>query len=75
MEKRYYLIEVEGGVEALADGPFETDDERDDAAKLIRATQGEDDGLFWADVDERGTLTVGHYKARFFLEDPTGSVS
>lgn len=75
MEKKYYLIEVEGGVEAFTEGPFETEKQRDRMAKLIRATQEEDDSLFWAEVDERGSLTVGHYKARILLEDPTGSVS
>lgn len=70
MEKKYYLIEVEGGVEAFADGPFKTEDERDQVAKRIRTTQEEDDGLFWADVDEDGVLTVGSYTAGFFLGKP-----
>lgn len=75
MEKKYYLIEVEGGVEPYAHGPFQTGDERDNAAKQIRATQEEDDGLFWADVDENGELTVGHYKARFFIDDLEGGAN
>ncbi len=69
MEKRYYLIEVEGAVEPYARGPFNTEDERDNAAKQIRARQDEDDCLFWADVDENGGLTVGSYMAGFFLDD------
>jgi hypothetical protein len=72
MEKKYYLIEVEGGVEAFTEGPFETEKVRDRMAKLIRPTQEDDDSLFWADVDERGALTVGSYKARFFFDDPAG---
>ena len=75
MEKRYYLIEVEGGVEAFTEGPFETEKQRDRMAKLIRATQEEDDGLFWADVDKRGALTVGSYRAAFFLDEPQDDVS
>lgn len=75
MEKKYYLIEVEGGVEAFADGPFKTEGERDQVAKRIRAIQDEDDGLFWADVDERGVLSIGSYWAGFFLDSPASGVS
>ncbi len=66
MENKYYLIEVAGGVEPFAQGPFETEDERDEIAKEIHSGQEEDDCLFWADVDERGVLTVGSYMAGFF---------
>ena len=31
--------------------------------------QEEDDGLFWADIDEGAVLTVGPYTAGFFWED------
>lgn len=75
MEKKYYLIEVEGGVEAFTEAPFDTEKQRDRMAKLIRPTQEEDDGLFWADVDERGTLTVGSYMAGFFLDEPTDNIA
>ncbi len=70
MEKRYYFIEVEGAVEPVARGPFATEDQRDEAAKQIRDTQDEDDCLFWADVNEEGSLTVGSYMAGFFLDEP-----
>ena len=70
METKYYLIEVEAGVESLAGRPFQTEAEKDDAAKQSRAAQDDDDGLFWADVDEEGALTVGSYIARFFLGEP-----
>jgi len=70
METKYYLIEVEAGVEAFARGPFQTEAEQDDAAKQSRAAQDDDDGLFWADVDEDGPLTVGSYMAGFFLVEP-----
>lgn len=75
METRYYLIEVESGIEPFAQGPFETEDERDEVAKEIRAAMDEDDCLFWADIDERGVLTVGSYDAGFFLEESTGGDS
>lgn len=68
---RYYLLGVEGGVEPFVQGPFQTEDERDDTAKQVHETQEEDDSLFWADVDETGGLSVGSYMARFFLQEPT----
>lgn len=70
-QKKYYLIEVGDAVEPFAQGPFETEDERDGIAKEIHGAMGEDDCLFWADVDARGVLTVGSYMAGFFMEDET----
>lgn len=67
METKYYLIEVEGGAEPFAQGPFETEKERDEIAKEIHTKQDEVDCLFWADVDERGVLTVGCYTAGGFF--------
>ncbi|MBI1910339.1 MAG: hypothetical protein HYS22_09260 [Deltaproteobacteria bacterium] len=75
MERKYYLIEVGDGIEPSAQGPFETEDERDAIAKEIRAAMDEDDCLFWADVDERGILTVGSYDAAFFMEEQEGDCS
>lgn len=75
MEKNYYLIEVDEGIEPFAHGTFKTEDECDEEAKRLRRTQGMDDCLFWADVDERGVLTVGSYKAGFFLDETEGDVS
>ena len=74
MEKKYYLIEMHDGVEPSAQGPFETENERDEIAKEIHAAMDDDDCLFWADVDERSVLTVGSYMAGFFLDEPTGRV-
>jgi len=69
MRKIYYLIEVHGGVEPFAQGPFREEEERDDAAKIIHRTQKEGDGLFWADADKEGGLIVGSYMAGFFWEE------
>jgi hypothetical protein len=69
MQKKYYLLEVEGGVEPTVRGPYRAKIERDSAAKRIRLSQEEDDGLFWADIDETGGLTIGAYVAGFFWED------
>lgn len=75
MEKKYYLIEVEGSTEPFAQGPFETEDERDEIGREVRTGMAEDDCLFWADVDERGVLTVGSYMAGFFDDTPTTSAN
>lgn len=71
MEKKHYLIEVADGIEPSAQGPFETEDERDEIAKEVRTGMDEDDCLFWADVDNRGVLTVGSYDAAFFFDETT----
>lgn len=75
MEKKYYLIEVEGAVAPYARGPFNTENEQGSAAKQIHARQDDDDCLFWADIDENGELTVGSYTAGFFLDDREDAVS
>jgi len=75
MKKMCYLIEVEDGVEPFAQGPFETENERDEIAKEIHAAMEEDDCLFWADVDERGVLTVGSYMAGFLWDEQSGDVN
>jgi hypothetical protein len=63
------LLEVEGGVEPFVQGPYETEDERDHAAKQIHRGQEEDDGLFWADINEAGMFAVGTYTAGFFWQE------
>ena len=69
MKKTRYLLSVEGGVEPSVQGPYQTEDERDHAAKQIHRGQEGDDSLFWADIDEVAVLTVGAYRAGFFWED------
>lgn len=71
MEKKHYLIEVDEGIEPYVHGPFKTEDECDKEARRMRRTQGMDDCLFWADVDDGGVLSVGSYMAGFFLEEST----
>jgi hypothetical protein len=71
MKKKYYLLEVEGGVEPIVRGPYHAKIKRDSVAKRIRLSQEEDDGLFWADIDGVGVPTVGAYAAGFFWENST----
>jgi hypothetical protein len=69
MKKTYYLLVIEGGVEPFLRGPYQTEDERDNAAKQVRRSCDEDDGLFYADIDETALLNVSAYTAAFFWED------
>lgn len=70
MKKAYYLIVVEG-VEPILRGPFRSELGQSKAAKRIRRSQGEDGLLFWAEVDDTGSLSVGPYAAAFFLREST----
>ena len=69
MKKTRYLLAVEGGIEPSVHGPYQTEDERNHAAKEIHRRQEGNDSLFWADIDDAAVLTVGAYIAGFFLED------
>ena len=66
MKTTYYLIEVEGGVEPCVHGPYQTEEERDNAARQIHKDLGENEALFWANVDRTARLIVGSYPSRFF---------
>jgi hypothetical protein len=74
MRKKYYLLEVEGGIEPIVRGPYQTKRERDNAARKIRRNQQEDDGLFWTEVDETGAFVAGAYAAGFFWEESSEAV-
>lgn len=69
MEKTLYLIGIHQGVEPFVQGPFQNEKERSIAAKSIHRKQKVDDRLFWADVDEAGSLIVDFYIAGFFWEE------
>jgi len=56
-------------------GPYHKEDERDNTAKEIRQRQQEDDGLFWADIDEAVILAVGTYTASFFWQESREDVN
>ncbi|GEM_PF-1490180 len=74
MERLYYLIDVQDGLEPFVRGPFKTEKQRDNRARRIRSIQGEEDRLFWADVDESGKLIVGSYMAGFFFQGSTDHI-
>ena len=71
MKKKYYLLEVEAGIEPIVCGPYRTKREQDNGAKQIRRRQQEDDGLFRVEIDKAAVLTMGAYTAGFFWQDST----
>lgn len=74
MRKKYYLIRIEGGVEAFTKGPFNSRAARDVAAKRVHELQEENDCVLWADTDEKGQLKVGSYASAFFAQGSLESV-
>ena len=68
---QYWLIIVCGDVEAELQGPFETDELRDAAAKEYRADDGGEfsDGIHWLDIDSQGIPSIGDYSGAFFDTD------
>ena len=67
IKKIFYLIGVEKGVKPFGYGPYKTEIERDNTAKVIRERQGDDDSLFWADFNHKRGLIIGSYTAGFFF--------
>lgn len=72
-QTKYYLVPVVDGIEPELRGPYATEEERDAAAKRIRAEEqsGEDndDCLFRLDIDEKGEPTIDTYSGGFFDGD------
>jgi hypothetical protein len=65
-----YVLAISGGIEADTYGPFATEEERYQEGRRIDAEQDHStDGLFWADVDDEGNLTVGDFTGNFSLDD------
>jgi hypothetical protein len=61
----FYLIDVVGCTDPSVVGPFDTEEERDEAARSLRADQDDEDALFWLDVRD-GVPVTGAYMAGFF---------
>lgn len=65
-----YLLKMVGDVYPELDGPFENEDERNDAAIAHRDGDPEmEDGLFRLDIDEEGTPSIYPYSGGFFMEE------
>lgn len=59
MNKRFYILVIQGGTEPSLEGPYDSAKQRDRAARKTwkTLTHGEDN-LFKANVDEHGNLSV-----------------
>jgi hypothetical protein len=60
-ELKYYNIILEYGTEISSDGPYDSEQERDDQAKIHWQELKKDisNNIFKASVDENGELNVG----------------
>lgn len=69
MSVKFYIVPVHGCIEPIIAGPYASESERDKAALDARQDQDESDALFWLDIAEDGTPTIGAYSGRFFLNE------
>ena len=64
-----YLIGLFGGIEAQRHGPYANEVKRNAAARALRKKYGDEYGLHWLNVHERGSITIGDYSGWFFSKD------
>lgn len=70
MAKKYYVLQIEGGIEPTLSQPFPTEDERDQYAKEVHKTDDpECDAVLWLDSSDEDDVTVGSYSGGFFREE------
>ena len=67
---KFYLVTVSGCIEPQSpQGPYPTEEDRNNAAKFIHTELNENDaGPFWLDVSDKGVPNMGAYSGRFFQE-------
>ena len=59
MQQRFYILVIQGGTEPSLEGPFDSAQQRDRAARTTWKTLRHGEGnLFKANVDEGGQLAV-----------------
>ena len=63
-----YLLIMHGDIEPEVIGPYDTEDQRDNAALAYRAEHGRDDGVFMLSTDDTGVPSVEAYCGGFFAE-------
>jgi hypothetical protein len=64
-EKKFYLLQVMGGVEPRIHGPYPDERTQEKAARVIHEDMGEDDVLFWLDL-HGDNPQAGSFTAAFF---------
>lgn len=63
---KFYVLFIWGDVEPQLHGPYDTPDARDDMAIILKAGDGDESGIYPAEIDEAGGLHVGTYSGAFF---------
>jgi len=66
---KYYVLFVEGDVFPILNGPFRSDKKRNDEARRLKRTEGEDNGIYWMNISKKGKPVIGAYSAGFFTEE------
>jgi hypothetical protein len=62
---KFYLIYVWGDVEPEIHGPYETEDERDIAAGVMRHQNSDDGGIYWLDITPDRTPATGSFSGAY----------
>lgn len=62
-----WIVFVWGDVEPSIEGPFATDEERNEKAKQLRQEHGDEHGIYALDV-EQGVPEIFAYTGAFFEE-------
>ena len=56
-----YIVQMQGGLEPDITGPFESDEHRDEQAKIVHRLISDEDNLFALDIDlkvQKGIITL-----------------
>ncbi len=68
MKTKHYVVFVFGDVEPNSYGPYVNTEKRDQKARRLRKTHGDEHGIYWARVNSKGELEIGAYSGAFFNE-------
>lgn len=70
---RYYVVLVEGGVEAsVSEGFYSQTDRDEEARRAWRKDADATDSIFWLDVDEYGIPKMGSFSNAFMEDEEEG---
>lgn len=62
---KYFLVTVWNDIEPECEGPFKTEDERDQRAKDFREEEGDRHGIYWLNI-KGDKIEIGAYSGGFF---------
>jgi hypothetical protein len=62
MTKKYYVVPIFGSVEPqILQGPYARPEAMIEAARVVHAEQSQNDSIFWLEIDDKGTPTMGTF--------------